>query len=75
MGDRECRRRGHPVLNEREVLAAILDQSGPEGGATSDPDGPRFAFWYPQADAILAAGFRLPTVSDVDRLRGNGTTA
>jgi len=47
-------------LNEREVLAAILDQSDPEGGAKADPDGHPHAFWFRQADAILAAGFTLP---------------
>ena len=46
-------------MGEREVLAAILNQSDPEGGVIPDPDRHPHAYWFPQADAILAAGFHL----------------
>lgn len=44
---------------DREALARILDQHDPEGGVWRDDiEGyPDLSWWYPQVDAILAAGF------------------
>ena len=43
---------------EREALARILDQHDPEGGMRPvDIEYPDLSWWYPQVDAILAAGF------------------
>lgn len=57
---------------EREALARILDQHDPEGGVWRDDiEGyPDLSWWYPQVDAILAAGFhRTPApASDVQAL-------
>ena len=45
---------------DRAALARILNQHDPEGGCyMDDPDGNLdVSWWYPQADAILAAGYR-----------------
>ena len=44
---------------DREALALILDQHDPEGGVFRDDlEGyADLSWWYPQAEAILSAGF------------------
>ena len=44
---------------DRAALAQILNQHDPEGGSyINDPEGNLdLSWWYPQVDAILAAGF------------------
>lgn len=57
---------------DREALARILNQHDPEGGSyLNDTEGNLdLSWWYPQVDAILAAGFhRTPApASDVQTL-------
>ena len=49
---------------DREALARILDQHDPEGGVWRDDiEGhANLSWWYPQVDAIIAAGFSRPPV-------------
>ena len=42
---------------DREALALILDQHDPEGGVFRDDLDADLSWWYPQAEAILSAGF------------------
>ena len=45
-------------MSDRDELAEILERSDPEGGSHPDYGGPEFSYWYPQADAVIAAGWR-----------------
>lgn len=44
--------------DEREALMRVLDDSDPEGGTFDDRYIEPLGFWGPQADAVLASGFR-----------------
>ena len=63
---------------DREALALILDQHDPEGGVFRDDLDADLSWWYPQAEAILSAGFhRAPAPAPdvqalIDELRAEG---
>lgn len=48
-----------PTDDEREALSRLLNETDPEGGIDFEDEHSDKQFWFPQADAILAAGFRL----------------
>ncbi len=45
-------------MSDRDELAHLLEHSDPEGGSLPDECEAEFSYWYPQADAIIAAGWR-----------------
>lgn len=46
-------------MSDRDELARLLNDSDPEHGVpVPDDDDEPYAFWYDQAEAILAAGWR-----------------
>ena len=46
-------------MSDRDELAQLLNDSDPEHGVpVPDDDDEPYAFWYDQAEAILAAGWR-----------------
>lgn len=45
---------GWRKVPSREEIAEALERNDPEGGTVPDEGEPKFSYWYPQADAILA---------------------